>query len=112
MTAKTTAVRMPTPGKHLGKFDCKYYNMFEESDRTEYIALRNDDNDPASGVSISLIKEFIRKIKDTTYTGDQQTEVHEEEFPHVYVEWWVSKPRREKGDSNDEKRKASKGWRD
>jgi hypothetical protein len=57
------------------------------------------------------MREFIRKIRDEEYNGEVKT-VHEEEFPHVYVEWWEKKPKRKKGDSDDEEKQAGQGWRD
>ncbi len=109
MTAKATIVRLPTPGKNLGKFHCKYFNMFDADEAAEYAALRQQDSDSSSGVEISHMREFIRKTREEEYDGDHKT-VHEEEEPHVYVEWWVKKPKRKKGDNHAEQQDAKEGW--
>jgi hypothetical protein len=111
MTAKATLVRMPTPGKNLGKFHCKYFNMFDAEQMEEYSSLRQMDSDSSSGLEISHMREFIRKVRDEEYSGEEKT-VHEEEFPYVYVEWWEKKLKRKKGDSHAERKEAGAGWRD
>ena len=109
MTAKATIVRLPSTGKNLGKFHCKYFNMFDTDEAAEYAALRQRDSDTSSGIEISHMREFIRKTRDEEYDGDTKT-VHEEEFPHVYVEWWEKKVKRKKGDSHAEQSEAKQGW--
>lgn len=109
--AKATLVRVPTPGKNLGEFHCKYFNLFDSDERGEYQLLRQQDSEISSGVQISHMREFVRKVRDEEYSGEDKT-VHEEEFPYVYVEWWEKKPTRRKGDNYDEQKKASAGWRD
>lgn len=108
--AKVTTLRVPTPGKNLGKFHCQYFNLFDGDDLEFYQDLRQRDNDGAEGLTIGHIKEFIRKKREETYEGEMKT-VCEEEYPYVYVEWWVKEPKRKKGDSHEERKTASEGWR-
>lgn len=111
MSAKVTQMRVPGPKGHKGVFKCKHFNMFDEEDLAAYTQLRQKDNDPSSGLVIDVMREFIRKIRDEEYEGEMKT-VHEEEIPHVYIEWWEKPPSRTKGDSHVEQKKAGAGWRD
>jgi len=109
MTAKATLLRVPGAGKNLGDFKCRHYNLFDEDELAAYAELRQQDSDPSSGIKIAHMREFIRKVRDEEYDGDSKT-VHEEEFPHVYVEWWEKKPKLKKGDNYEEQKSAKAGW--
>ncbi len=109
MSGKATIVRIPTPGKNLGKFHCRYFNMFDKEDSAAYAELRQLDSDASSGIEISFMREFIRKTREEEYDGELKT-VREEEEPHVYIEWWEKKVKRKKGDNYAEQEDAKQGW--
>jgi len=111
MTAKVSSLRVGTPTKSQGEFNCKYFNMFEPEDLSRYRELRQQDNDPSHGVQIELIRDFIKKTREEEYHGEEK-HVSEEEIPYVYIEWWDKTPKRKKGDNDAETQAASAGWQD
>ncbi len=111
MAAKVSTVRTSTPGKNLGKFHCRYFNMFDKEDIGAYQGIRQRDNDSSDGLTIDLIREFVRKVRDETRKGED-IEIHEEEFPYVYIEWWEKKSKKKDGDSHEEQKSAKAGWSD
>ena len=107
---KATAVRVPTPGKNLGKFHCGHFNLFDSVEAAAYAALRQLDSDSSSGIEIAFMREFIKKTREEEYEDGERVSAKEEEEPHVYIEWWEKQVKRKKGDNYGEQKDAKQGW--
>ena len=107
--AKVTEMKAGFGPKNLGMFQIKKFSMFEEDDLERYAELRNRANDASQGVKIEMMREYTRKFSTVDGSGENQIVTTSEEIILV-VHYWEKKPKRTKGDSDDELKEAETDW--
>lgn len=100
MTAKATALRVPTPGRFLGKFRFRRFNVLNAQDISDYEKLRTEANDPSSGVVI----ENIRDLKEIEEHRDAEGNMTRIERLYIIVQWWFNDKKQSK------KPEPEQGW--
>lgn len=104
--ATAKEVKVAGGKRNRGEFRCESFNIFLKEDREQYADLRTRANDASSGIDIELVREYSRK---NTYR-DGDGNVTTEEDIILVVHFWEKKPRKDKGDSDDEVRKAKEDF--
>jgi len=98
--AKVSEVKIGGGSAHLGTFHCKTFNLFEQESMDEYADLRTRANNAASGIKIEQIREYSRKTVIREGGDDGIVTTTEDIF--LVVHYWERKPKRTKGDMEDE----------
>lgn len=101
MAAKATPVRTGFGPKDLGEFTVERFNMFDGDGAEKYAELRNKANDLSSGIKIEMVREYSRKTVVREGQGEDQVTTTKDEI-WLVVHYWVKKPKRNKGDSDEE----------
>jgi len=99
--AKVTPLKASQPGKNLGEFKAKSFNLFEPDELEAYSELRTKAADLSNGIRIETIREYSRKTTKTEGYGETQVTTTTEEIILV-VQYWERPVARKKGDSDDE----------
>jgi hypothetical protein len=103
--AQATPLKVPYGTEDYGTFKAEKFNMFDTEELAVYSELRNRANDASSGIKIEMMREYTRK--ETTRDGDSSTTTEE---IILVVQYWEKTPKRNKGDSDEEVKEASKDW--
>lgn len=101
MAAKATPVPFNTGTKNHGDFRCKKFNIFNDVDMQEYADLRTRANDASAGIQIEQIREYSRKETIREGAGESLSVTTIEDI-YLVVHYWEKKPKRTKGDSDEE----------
>lgn len=97
-----SASMVPFGGRpNLGSFKAKMFNMFNDDHVVEYEDLRTKAQNPASGIAIDNIKEYVKKTSTSETEGDSTIKSVVEEL-YMFVQWWEKQVEPKRGDTNAE----------
>lgn len=109
--AKVSEVKWGFGSKDMGQFHVESFNLFEEEDADAYAALRTRAQDKSEGIHIEQIREYSRKtqeVREDQDAGSRTTTTTEEIV--VVVHYWVKKPQKTKGDTDEDVQEARRDW--
>jgi hypothetical protein len=109
MAAKATELKFAGGKKNHGEFKIDKFNIFEPEEMMEYASLRTKANDASKGIMIENIREYSRKVVTSEGDGADRTMISTEDV-YLLVQYWEKVPKKESGDSENEKQEAKKDW--
>lgn len=109
MTAKAKELKFSQGNKNFGDFKVEKFNLFEPQEMTEYADLRTRANDASKGIHIENIREYTRKVVTSEGEGTDRVSTSTEDI-YILVQYWEKPPKKETGDSDNDKQEAKKDW--